>query len=383
MSRRIPVAVIGCGHLGTFHARLYREMPEAELRAVMDIVPEKARALGESLDVFWTDRFEAAIAEAEAVSIATPTTTHREVAGRCLESGRPVLVEKPIAQTSEEAEALVRLARERNLVLAVGHVERFNPAFRGARPALVSPRFVESHRLAPFVPRSLDIDVVFDLMIHDIDLTLTLIQDPIEDLDAVGVPVLTPGEDIANARIRFANGAVANLTASRVSREKVRKIRFFGPRHYHSLDLMAGKVERVLLEEEGAASHPASSGGPLAAAVEAARLPVTPEEFERAPRPADFTDARGSSPREEAGKSGRALEAYLASQRLRLTYGELPVAAGNALEEELRDFLRAVSGDPLQGASGEAGLRSLEVAEKIRARVRRSLLRLGLAPPPA
>jgi predicted dehydrogenase len=344
MSRTRPVAVIGCGHLGTFHARLYQAMPEAELRVVMDLVPERARALGESLGVPWTTDRDEAIARAEAVSVATPTVTHAEVAGACLAAGRPVLVEKPLAATLDQGEELVRLAQGKGCLLAVGHIERFNPAFRAVRAAVRSPRFIESHRLATFVPRSLDVDVVLDLMIHDLDLTLGLVPAPIESIDAIGVPVLTPGEDIANARIRFADGAVANLTASRVSRERVRKIRFFASRRYVSIDLMEQKVEQVMLERM--------------------------EEGSEEPSP-DGAERTGASAEDAA------LLAFFGASRLRLRHGPVEVPKSNALEEELRDFLRAIDGGMLDGASGEQGLRNLRAALEIHARVQQSLRRLG------
>lgn len=366
MADAIPVAVIGCGHLGTFHARLYAELSEAELVAVVDIHPERAETLARTLGTTASTDLGEVLPRVRAVSIATPTTTHQEIAWRCLDAGVACLVEKPICETLAEGQALVQHARNLGLVLAVGHTERFNPAFAAARAELHRPRFIESHRLAPFVARSLDVDVVLDLMIHDIDLTLCLQPAAVESVDAVGVPVLTPGADIANARIRFADGAVANLTASRVSREKVRKIRFFGPRQYHSLDLMSGSVERAVLRERvgdaavrDAASSSASVPDGAAGAGEG------------------DTSARVQPPNDAA-----ALDAYLAARHLRLDYGGLPVAPGNALLEELRDFLGAVrDGAEMRGADGEAGLRNLELAQTIRAEVARSLDRLGVVPP--
>ncbi|MEZ4653972.1 MAG: Gfo/Idh/MocA family oxidoreductase [Candidatus Eisenbacteria bacterium] len=355
MSEVIPVAVIGCGHLGTFHARLYGELPEAKLEAVVDLLPDRARTLGESVGAAAVTDLADVLPQVRAVSIATPTSTHHEVARRCLEAGVSCLVEKPICETTSEGEDLIRLARERGLVLAVGHTERFNPAFAAVRSAVTAPRFVESHRLAPFVARSLDVDVVLDLMIHDLDLTLSLVAAPVESVDAVGVPVLTPGADIANARIRFADGAVANLTASRVSRDRVRKIRFFGPRQYHSLDLATGSVERAVLRALPAGDDPSASG--------------TVSGF----------GAGGALPPGDA-----ALAAYLAARHLELDYGEVPVVSGNALLEELRDFLGTVGGGgPLTGADGAAGLRSLELAQRIRREVARSLERLGVSSPTA
>jgi len=379
MARGLPVAVIGCGHLGTFHARLYHALAGCELKVVVDIVEEKARALGASLGVPWTTDRAAALEDVRAVSVASPTSTHGEVAGACLRSGRHVLVEKPLAATLEAGRDLVEAAAAGGAVLAVGHIERFNPAFRAARASIGSPRFVESHRLSTFVPRSIDVDVVLDLMIHDIDLTLGLIRAPVEAIDAVGVPVLTAGEDIANARIRFAGGAVANLTASRVSRERVRKIRFFGQHRYVSVDLLEKKVEQVLLErfpEEPAptgASLSAGAGRAAAAVLAGAGQAVGPipagEGQPTAPAPA---------PPEVA------LAAYLRERRLRLRHDSVAVPDANALEEELKDFIGAVAGEPLAGASGTEGLRSLTTALEIHRRVQESLSLLGLEDlPPA
>jgi predicted dehydrogenase len=304
----------------------------------MDIIPERARLLGEELGVPWTVDLEEAVGAAEAFSIATPTVTHAEVGCACLERGRAVLMEKPLAADCAGGETLVRLAAVRGALLAVGHVERFNPAFRAAEAAIGVPRFVESHRLSTFVPRSLDVDVVLDLMIHDLDLTLRLMTSPLESCDAVGVPVLTAGEDIANARLRFQDGAVANLTASRVSRERVRKIRFFSAHRYLSLDLMERRVEQVVLEPAGA-DAPAS-------------LALKPEEAALA----EFLRARGLNHR----------------------HGQVPVPETNPLEDELRDFLGGIEGRPLFGATGEQGLRNLEVALEIHRKVQESLRRLGL-----
>jgi len=371
----LSVAVLGCGHLGTFHARLYKRLPEANLIGVVDSDPERAGRLGRELDVPIASRWEDLPSTPQAVSVATPTVTHEAVASECLEAGLHVLVEKPITDSVAAGRRLVELAARRNLVLAVGHVERFSPAFQKARPSIGQPRFIESHRLAPFVPRSLDVDVVLDLMIHDLDLTLSLIDAEIESLDAVGVPVLTDGADIANARIRFDNGAVANLTASRVSRDKKRKIRFFGRQQYHSLDLMEGKVERVLLEEMAGAAREAAPFGVGAPAE------PTPFPLETVlPSPSEPMDAAAALPESLTAEQGLALLQHLASRGLSVQYGDVPVPGGNALEDELRDFLGAIAGAPLAGASGQDGLRSLEVAERIRTEVGESLRRLGIDP---
>lgn len=357
----LAVAVLGCGHLGTYHARLYQGMAEARLVGVVDILPEKAQSLAGELGVAHYDSLDALLAAVplDAVSIATPTVTHHALAQQALDAGVHVLVEKPVAEHVAEAREMVAAAARRGRVLAVGHVERFNPAVRAVIEEIREPRFIESHRLAPFAGRSLDIDVVLDLMIHDLDLTLHAVGSEIESLDAVGVPVLTSGEDIANARLRFRNGAVANLTASRVSKEKVRKIRFFRPHHYYSVDLLNGSVEQARLErlvspETWASSNP----GPPAAT----RVPD-----------ALVDPAAAAAEHHAAGP----FEMIMAAKKLGLSYGKLAVPKSNALEDELRDFLSAIQGAPLQGATGEDGLRALEAAHAVRDRVRESLARIG------
>ncbi|MBU1702448.1 MAG: Gfo/Idh/MocA family oxidoreductase [Candidatus Eisenbacteria bacterium] len=246
---KIPVAVIGAGHLGTFHARIYRDLPTVDLVGVVDIEPEKAERLARETGCEPFTHCHDILDRVSAVTVATPTTSHHQVALQCLEAGCHVLVEKPIASTADEAEAMIQKALDADRILAVGHTERFNPAFRQAEGLIPAPRFIEAHRLASFVPRSLDIDVVLDLMIHDLDLVWSLIRQPVEQVDASGVGVLTPCEDIANARIRFRGGAVANLTASRISRDKMRKIRIFGSGQYISVDLLERRFQRAWLDE--------------------------------------------------------------------------------------------------------------------------------------
>lgn len=231
----VRVGVFGYGRIGTHHARLLEEIPGVELSGVFD--PDAARrneAERAGHRVFETP--EALIEASDAVTVAAPTSVHEELAASALEAGRHVLVEKPITPTHEAAERLVAAARERNLLLAVGHVERYNGAVLAAREAVRSPRFVEVHRLSPFPERSLDVDVVLDVMIHDIDIVFSLVRRPVERIDAIGAAVLTDKPDIANARIVFSGGAVANLTASRVSVRRMRKIRIFEPDRYLSID---------------------------------------------------------------------------------------------------------------------------------------------------
>jgi predicted dehydrogenase len=235
----VRVAVVGVGALGQHHARVCAGLAGATLAGVFDIDAARAaevaarhgsRAFGHLRDL---------LAEADAVVVAVPTVDHHRVAAALLEAGKDVLVEKPMCTSVGEAEDLVRLAGERGAVLQVGHVERFNPATEVLRANAARPRFVEVHRLGSFSPRSLDVDVVLDLMIHDLDIVLALDGSEAVQVDAVGVPVLTPRVDIANARVRFASGLIANLTASRVSAERVRKFRVFAPRTYISADFAA------------------------------------------------------------------------------------------------------------------------------------------------
>ena len=202
------------------------------------------------------------LGQVDAVTIAVPTELHRDVALPFLRAGVPVLVEKPMARSLEEADEMIEAAADAGVVLAVGHTERFNPALAAARPLITDPRFIEVHRLGTFPERSLDIDVVFDLMIHDLDIVLSLVDSDVESLEAVGVPVVTNRVDIANARLRFANGCIVNLTASRISRDRVRKIRFFQPSAYVSIDYATQKVEVYRLVQ-GSGPAPSIEGGEL------------------------------------------------------------------------------------------------------------------------
>jgi predicted dehydrogenase len=236
VSEKTKVAVVGVGHLGSRHARIYAESPNAELIGVADLDLERARAVSS----MYGGRAVAEVSELlpgiDAASVAVPTGSHREVTAALLDAGVHVLVEKPIAASLAEAREMVELAKARRRVLAVGHTERHNPAVSALLKGASNPRFIEVHRLGSFSPRSLDIDVVLDLMIHDLDVVAALVREEVSSLEAVGVPVLTGRVDIANARLRFAGGCVANITASRVSQEKVRKLRLFEPDRYVSLD---------------------------------------------------------------------------------------------------------------------------------------------------
>ncbi len=247
------VGVVGVGALGRHHARVYSDLPEATLCGVYDTDPSRRTEISIQFGCRGYDSLEELAEDTEAVSVAVPTVSHRDVAGALLEAGRDVLVEKPIATMVEEADTLVRLAREGDRILQVGHVERFNPALDAYAELGVAPRFIEVHRLGAFTGRSLDIDVILDLMIHDLDIVLSMDRSEVAQLDAVGVRVLTDQVDIANARLRLESGLIANLTASRVSWEKVRKFRIFAPQTYVSFDFAQGSSEvvRVARHEDG------------------------------------------------------------------------------------------------------------------------------------
>ena len=230
------VGVVGVGHIGKNHARLYSELAGAQFTSIYDSDRGVAEKQGAEFGVKAASSLEEFAEQVDAASIATPTNTHFEIAGELLRRGKHLLVEKPITDNTAHASELAELAAERGLVLQVGHVERFNPVLSALEKRLTNPRFIEAHRLSPYPNRSTDIGVVLDLMIHDLEIILHLVRSPVENVDAVGVPVLSRGEDIANARIRFENGSVANITSSRISPERMRKIRVFQEDVYLSLD---------------------------------------------------------------------------------------------------------------------------------------------------
>ena len=256
--------MIGAGAFGRNHARVYRELQKrgdaVELVGIVDVDPARAESLaaqfgarafgsvGELLDT----------ARVDAASVAVPTIHHRQVAERLLHGGVDVLIEKPLASTLADADQLIRSARDAQRIAQVGHLERFNPAVRAAAPIVSQPMFFEVHRLSPFGPRALDVDVVLDLMIHDLDIVLSFVSSPIKEVRAVGLPILSDKVDIANVRVEFENGCVANFTASRVSTERIRKLRFFQPRQYVSVDYSRQDVLVISVDpqwREPAAEH--------------------------------------------------------------------------------------------------------------------------------
>ena len=292
----MKVAVVGVGHLGRHHARILSTLPGVHLVGVADVNGPRAQDVasqyGSTPYTDWRQLLDAV----DAVSIAAPTEAHAEIAAAFLHHNVHVLVEKPMTATTAEADRLLSLAVDHNVILAVGHTERFNPAVAMVKPLLIEPRFIEVHRLGTFPERSLDIDVVFDLMIHDLDLVLDIVGHEVAALEAVGVPVLTPRVDIANVRLRFTNGCIANLTASRISRDRVRKIRFFQRDAYVSVDYAAQDVEVYRLVPQ-ADRMPAIQGGKQ----------TPPREEPLKLELADFVDAiRDGRPPRVTGAQGRA-----------------------------------------------------------------------------
>jgi len=248
--KKLRVGVVGVGHIGKNHARLYAELSDAQFTAIYDTDQARARRVADEFGIVAAASLEEFTDQVDAVSIATPTNSHFEIAHPLLMRGKHLLVEKPIAENTAHATELAELAAARRLVLQVGHVERFNPVLSALEKRLTNPRFIEAHRLSPYPNRSIDIGVVLDLMIHDLEIILHLVRSPVQTIDAVGVPVMGRGEDIANARIRFENGCVANVTSSRISPEQMRKIRVFQENAYLSLDYQnqTGEMHRRTAE---------------------------------------------------------------------------------------------------------------------------------------
>jgi predicted dehydrogenase len=239
---RLRAGVIGVGYLGRFHAQKYAALENVDLVGVADVSRERAEKVAAEVGTTAFTNYGELLAQVDLVSIVVPTQHHFPVAKECLEAGCHILLEKPVTQTVAEADELIRMAADRHLVFQVGHLERFNPAILALRGVLKNPLFIESHRLAPFKTRGTDVNVVLDLMIHDIDIILNMVPSTVKVVNSVGVPVLSNEVDIANARLQFENGCVANVTASRASREAMRKIRIFQSDAYISIDYQERKI---------------------------------------------------------------------------------------------------------------------------------------------
>lgn len=305
--------MVGVGRLGRLHAQTLGRLSQVTLVGVYDLHPENARLVAEQCQTVAFPDLESLLNAVQAVHVVVPTVAHFEVAKRALEGGRHVFLEKPIAASLEQADQLIRLAQQNRCTLQIGHIERFNPAFRALRDVDLQPMFIESHRLSPFDPRGTDVAVVLDLMIHDLDLILSLVRSPVRGIEANGVAVLSGQVDIANARLQFENGCVANITASRISLKKMRKMRFFQQNAYISADFLEGVTEVFRLTR----------------------------------RP-DATGAESPA----------------------ISHERLPCPPGDPLELELRSFVEAVATGGRPPVSAEDGRRALEVALAIHEKIR-------------
>lgn len=296
MTNRVRVGVVGVGALGQHHARVYASLPEAELVGVVDTLPGRAEQIAGPLGTKTFPSHTDLFGKVDAVSIATPTTLHAEIGGQFLNEGIHVLVEKPIAHNLEQADRLIQAARKNGRVLQVGHLERFNPAVVQLREIVKRPRFFEAHRMGLFSPRSLDIDVILDLMIHDLDIIGLLVPSPVARVDAVGIAILSSRIDIANARIHFEDGCVANVTASRVSMEKIRKLRLFQKQEYISVDYTRQDVAVFSLNQKP---------GPVIPEIVSRKLTPDKKEPLREELSAFLKALRGLQPVECKGEEGR------------------------------------------------------------------------------
>ncbi|MGA2180261.1 MAG: Gfo/Idh/MocA family oxidoreductase [Verrucomicrobiota bacterium] len=343
MASKVKVAVLGTGSLGQYHVRIYVELAatgQVELVGIHDSSADTARKIAAKHNVRIFNSVAEAAAAADALNIVTPTTTHFEIAKLLLQQGKHVLVEKPMTDDTAQAAELVQLAQQKNCVLQVGHVERFNPVFKYLETVATQPRFIECLRLSPYPARSTDIGVVLDLMIHDLDVVLAFVKSPVTSVDAVGIPVLSKSEDIANVRLRFANGCVANLTASRISPEKMRKIRVFsGPTNpcYISLDyrVQEGFIYRVARDDEQASS--------MLKKVLAAKLGL--------------------------GKDSAIVSEFGGK---RIVREPVPIAKDEPLKLELQSFVNCVREKQTPIVSGESAKRALDLAFEITRQVQQS-----------
>lgn len=317
---KVPVGVIGVGHLGSLHAQMFAEIPTAEFAGVYDIDRARADSVAAKFGTRSFPSAEALLDRVEAVSIATPTVSHFAVAKQALEHGKHVFIEKPLTETVREGEKLAALARRSSLKIQTGHIERFNPALLALEGYKLAPMFIESHRLAQFNPRGTDVAVVLDLMIHDIDIILSLVRSSVRKIEANGISVVSDSIDIANARLQFANGCVANVTASRISQKRMRKMRLFQRDAYISIDFSDPSAEVFRL--------------------------------------ADAADGR---------RSGTMMLGQIdrGSVKRNILYERPPIKKVNALEHELELFVEAVRRNREPIVTAEDGIRALKVAHDI------------------
>jgi predicted dehydrogenase len=299
------IGVVGAGSLGFHHIRILRDLRGAQFSGFVESSPERAREVEKELKVRSHPNLDALLDVSDAVIVVVPTSKHFAVASAAIERGKHVFIEKPITPTIEEADVLLSNAKEKGVIVQIGHIERFNRAVRAALPHVRKPRFIDSERLAPFSPRGSDVAVVLDLMIHDIDLLLTLVGSEARDISAVGVPVLTPMLDIANARVTFDSGAVANITSSRISRERKRKIRIFQQSGYLSLDLGAGTGEFFRLRSDIDPLALRSAPADITAYVDRIKLDAPEGEPLKLELESFVSALKGQSPVVVTGEEGR------------------------------------------------------------------------------
>lgn len=331
---KTKVGVLGVGHLGRLHVQNYKLMPEVEVVGVYDIDVERCRQVADEFQIKAFDNLRQLLDQIQAASVVVSTTNHFEITHNCFERGIHCLVEKPITNTLVEADVLIQFANRRNVILQVGHIERFNPALVALKDIEIKPMFIESHRLASFNPRGTDVAVVLDLMIHDIDIILHLVKSPVTKIDASGVAVVTEEVDIANARIGFANGCVANVTASRISQKKMRKMRLFQRNAYIGIDFLQkfSEIYKLVNSDE--------------IKIQSHQIPIELGQIEQ---------------------SGIAKK---------IVYERRQIEEANALKMELESFLQAVKTGNRPVVSGEEGREALRVAIEITDMIKRQVERL-------
>ena len=320
MSKQVNIGVIGVGHLGVHHASHLAKIKNANLVGVFDTNLERAEEISKKINTAIFQSVDNLLENVEAVSIVTPTSTHRDVAEKCIKKGKHVFIEKPITSSVKDAEYLIELSKKHNVIIQVGHIERFNPALLALSNLEIDPKYIEVHRMAPFMSRGTDVPVVLDLMIHDIDLILSFISSPVKEIYANGVSIMTNSVDIANARIKFENGSIANITSSRVAKDRVRKIKIFQQDLYVTIDFLAG-ISEVYKAMGASQSDP---------------------------------DAIMSAPLVE--KDGKHRQIFYEKPKVKKT---------DALKAELKNYLNAVLGKEKPMVDGFAGKQALDVAIKI------------------
>tara|TARA_B100001996_G_scaffold206379_1_gene158185 strand:+ start:2131 stop:3120 length:990 start_codon:yes stop_codon:yes gene_type:complete len=320
MSKQINIGVIGVGHLGVHHASHLTKIGNANLVGIFDSDTQRAEEISNKLKVKSFESMESLLNSVDAVSIVTPTSTHRKVAESCIKKGKHVFIEKPITSSVDDAEHLIGLANKHDVIIQVGHIERFNPALLALSNLAIDPKYIEVHRMAPFMSRGTDVPVVLDLMIHDIDLILSFISSPVKEIYANGVSIMTNSVDIANARIKFENGSIANITSSRVAKDRVRKIKIFQQDLYVTIDFLAGISE--VYKAMGASQN-------------------DPDAIMSAPL---------------VGADGKHRQIF---------YEKPVVKKTDALKSELKNYINAVLGKEKPMVDGFAGKQALDVAIKI------------------